>query len=193
MLFLNWYPGVDDPFLSSSLKITICSKRKTLRSLERDRTPASCSVTKKVSCCSSLPWLVSLPCGWNRSSVRFLKISQSAVSGQRRTSYPCSRPKFIMSLHSLGTWDIKSTAFCEKHSCAITRTFIWRTRAVLRTKSGFYLDLLTVHACLGAELQEVLRRTLNCFKDTARPVLITPRCRFIRPDLSQHRSPKSFV
>ena len=62
MLFLNWYPGVDDPFLSSSLKMTICSKRKTRRSLERDRTPASCSVTKKVSCCSSLPWHVSLPC-----------------------------------------------------------------------------------------------------------------------------------
>lgn len=62
MLFLNWYPGVDEPFRSSSLKITICSKRKTRRSLERDRTPASCSVTKKVSCCSSLPWLVSLPC-----------------------------------------------------------------------------------------------------------------------------------
>lgn len=55
MLFLNWYPGVDDPFLSSSLKMTICSKRKTRLSLERDKTPASCSVTKKVSCCSSLP------------------------------------------------------------------------------------------------------------------------------------------
>lgn len=62
MLFLNWYPGVDDPFLSSSLKMTICSKRKTRRSLERDRTPASCSVTKKVSCCNSFPWLVSFPC-----------------------------------------------------------------------------------------------------------------------------------
>lgn len=62
MLFLNWYPGVDDPFLSSSLKMTICSNRKTRRSLERDKTLASCSVTKKVSCCSSFPWLVSLPC-----------------------------------------------------------------------------------------------------------------------------------
>lgn len=28
------------------------------------------------------------------------------------TSNPCSRPRFIMSLHSLGTWDIRSTAFC---------------------------------------------------------------------------------
>lgn len=158
MLFLNWYPGVDDPFLSSSLKMTICSKRKTRRSLERDRTPASCSVTKKVSCCSSLPWQVSLPCGeigrvntinsvltgqffklltvinrcrvcWKATS---LKLTHKYISllfqhatvlcanlllisrkGSERTSYPCSRPKFIMSLHSLGTWDIKSTAFCK--------------------------------------------------------------------------------
>lgn len=29
------------------------------------------------------------------------------------TSYPCSRPRFIMSLHSLGTSDINSTAFCN--------------------------------------------------------------------------------
>lgn len=127
MLFLNWYPGVDDPFLSSSLKITICSKRKTRRSLERDRTPASCSVTKKVSCCSSLPWLVSLPCRWMRAHQSGFKKTFSVndeLARKGQTSYPCSRPKFIMSLHSLGTWDIKSTAFCKSqteahnHTCA---------------------------------------------------------------------------
>ncbi len=62
MLFLNWYPGVDEPFRSSSLKMTICSKRNTLRSLLRDRTPESCSVTKNVSCCSNFPWAVNFPC-----------------------------------------------------------------------------------------------------------------------------------
>lgn len=61
MLFLNWYPGLLEPLRSSSLKMMICSKRKTLRSLLRDRTPPSCSQTQKVSCCSSFPWDVSFP------------------------------------------------------------------------------------------------------------------------------------
>lgn len=30
------------------------------------------------------------------------------------TSKPCSLPRFIMSLQSFGTWDIRSTAFCKR-------------------------------------------------------------------------------
>lgn len=41
--------------------MTVCSKRKTRRSLLRDSTPPSCSHTQKVSCCSSFPWEVSFP------------------------------------------------------------------------------------------------------------------------------------
>lgn len=61
MLFLYWYPGLFEPLRSSSLKMTICSNRKTLRSLLRDKTPPSCSQTQKVSCCSSFPWDVNFP------------------------------------------------------------------------------------------------------------------------------------
>lgn len=61
MLFLNWYPGLLEPLRRSSLKMMICSNKKTLRSLLRDRTPPSCSKTQKVSCCSNFPWEVSFP------------------------------------------------------------------------------------------------------------------------------------
>lgn len=63
MLFLKVYPGRGTPFFLSmgSLKMTSCSKRKTLLSLALDRTPFSCSPTKKVSCWSSFPWAVILP------------------------------------------------------------------------------------------------------------------------------------
>lgn len=65
MLFLKVYPGRGGPFFLSmgSLKITSCSKRKTLLSLALDGTPLSCSLTRKVSCWSSFPWAVILPWG----------------------------------------------------------------------------------------------------------------------------------
>lgn len=72
MLFLNWYPGVDEPLRKSSLKMTICSNRKTLRSLLRDRTPESCSVTKNVSCCRSFPWLVNFP--WSTQTYKLISL-----------------------------------------------------------------------------------------------------------------------
>ena len=92
MLFLNWYPGVDEPLRRSSLKMTICSKRKTLRSLLRDRTPVSCSVTKKVSCCSSLPWLVNFPCHTRPHTVSMkisLPLSLTIFSASDYLHYAC--------------------------------------------------------------------------------------------------------
>lgn len=88
MLFLKMYPGMEKPFFRSigSLKITICSNRKTRLSLARDKKLLSCSVTVKVSCWSSLPWAVIFP------------------------SKPCSLPTFIMSLQRFGTKHITSTA-----------------------------------------------------------------------------------
>ena len=69
MLLLNVYPGREKPFFLSigSLKMTSCSNRKTRLSLPLDRMLFSCSLTEKVSCCSSFPWAVILP--WNRGAV----------------------------------------------------------------------------------------------------------------------------
>ncbi|KAF3860425.1 hypothetical protein F7725_000680 [Dissostichus mawsoni] len=67
MLFLKMYPGRENPFFLSigSLKMASCSNRKIRLSLARDKKPLSCSVTVKVSCCSSFPWAVILP--WSHS------------------------------------------------------------------------------------------------------------------------------
>lgn len=54
---------MEKPFFlsSSSLKMTICSNRKTRLSLQRGRSPVSWSVTKNVSWSRSLPWATILP------------------------------------------------------------------------------------------------------------------------------------
>lgn len=56
----------------------------------------------------------------------FDEISEWAKWGCfQNTSYPCSLPRFIMSLHSLGTWDIRSTAFCEEKTNMHTTKPVW--------------------------------------------------------------------
>lgn len=169
MLFLNWYPGVDEPFRSSSLKITICSKRKTRRSLERDRTPASCSVTKKVSCCSSLPWLVSLPCKDGGEIVS--QVGRIPPSGE--SAAPSSGGTDLVSLQSAQVHHVVAQFGDLRHQIygllrepdrgrsAHPRSFNRRPLSGKNTVVGFYLDLLTVHARLGAELQEVLKTRWN--------------------------------
>lgn len=125
MLFLNIYPGIENPFFRSigSLKMTSCSNRKTRLSLGLDRKLLSCSVTIKVSCWSSFPWAVIFPCKENvylgartvQTSPLFLSLLRQFLTAAhvwRRTSKPCSRPTFIMSLQRLGTKHITSTAFC---------------------------------------------------------------------------------
>lgn len=129
MLFLNMYPGIENPFFRSigSLKMTICSNRKTRLSLGLDRKLLSCSVTVKVSCWSNFPCAVIFPCkekvclGAMTAQTPSLFISllrqfYTAAHIWRRTSKPCSRPTFIMSLQRLGTKHITSTAFCCRDS-----------------------------------------------------------------------------
>lgn len=119
MLFLKRYPGVEKPFFLSrgSLKITICSNKKTLLSFILDRSPPSWSDTMKVSWSSNLPCATILPWAERREGREGL--GRTGRSGfwmtfkyrTHLTSKPWRRPTFIMSLQRLGTTHITSTAF----------------------------------------------------------------------------------
>lgn len=182
MLFLKMYPGSENPFFLSigSLKMTSCSNRKIRLSLARDKKPLSCSVTVKVSCCSSLPWAVIFPWyhsedkqnkprkrlrfdfpGLNSWHEKCFEDFEAWSKFLRRTSKPCSLPTFIMSLQRFGTKHITSTAFClEDKREFVTETkkhgFAHSLNLIFMNQEDTHLQLLCVHPSFGVILQEVL-------------------------------------
>ncbi len=114
------------------------------------------------------------------STLALMKLQNEYSEVFQCTSNPCSLPRFIMSLHSLGTWDIRSTDFCYRENqqkpvfscfnklykhlkCIILS--LWLTIILLFKTSImyfnyiFYLYVLTIQPCLCAVLQEVLKRS----------------------------------
>lgn len=171
------YPGSEKPFFLSigSLKITNCSKRKTRLSFARERKLLSCSVTVKVSCCSSLPRAVILPwyqsenremvtLYWTVSMTKFFTDCEEWSKFLGCTSKPCSLPTFIMSLQRFGTKHITSTAFCCRDKkwelFRNTAKFWYLYTPQINSRTWKFQDtnlqLLRVHPSFCVILQEVL-------------------------------------
>lgn len=108
----------------------------------------------------------------------FDEISEWAKWGCfQNTSYPCSLPRFIMSLHSLGTWDIRSTAFCEeKTNKNLYDLWEWiKTASTFRISISFFLSYLFIFL-QKSKMQSAHFMIDHFFKKTSEHFIFTSIC-----------------